>query len=584
MTNGTSTRGSKILVGAIALMIGASATFAGTLIPLSPRVGGDNIQPVPPVSGGGPGGNNILVATDGVWTFNTNGTAAPWSTTTNWSGGVIADGGGFADFSTINIGGARNPVVDTTSRTVRRLDIGDTDGAQSYTISASGSASLIFDNTANSANAQLNQTSGSHGDIISAPIILNSSLDVTNASSATLTLSGAISGVGALNLGSGTLALGTSANSYGGGTTISGGGKITIGASGTPLGSGSLTLAGGTLVSTGSRTVTATDVILTANSALTTTSTAATVNMPFSGTLTGTAGTLTIRNDAASGTGQFDVRFSGADYTMSRPIVIDNGAGTSTARLSDFNLSGSTHTYSGVISGNGSYNRSSSGPAGGLTVFTADNTYTGSTTVNSGTLQLGIGGTTGSLSPSSTISIAAAGTLRFDHTSGADFVQGTNFSSAAITGAGKIIKDGTSSLTFNVANTFAGGLTINKGTVIALADGALGTGNVSLTAGSITLTLQSGATNNYIADSATLSYVSTDIINLTYTGTDTVTGLTVDGVAQGAGVYGASFINPDGVFAGTGSITVVPEPTTVAMMVLGGSLLVGMQRFRRKLR
>jgi len=38
---------------------------------------------------------------------------------------------------------------------------------------------------------------------------------------------------------------------------------------------------------------------------------------------------------------------------------------------------------------------------------------------------------------------------------------------------------------------------------------------------------------------------------------------------QPEGVYGAGFINPDGAFAGTGTITVVPEPTTVAMMVLG---------------
>ncbi len=67
-------------------------------------------------------------------------------------------------------------------------------------------------------------------------------------------------------------------------------------------------------------------------------------------------------------------------------------------------------------------------------------------------------------------------------------------------------------LTFNVANTFSGGLTINKGTVVSAVDGSLGTGNISLTAGNITLTLN-GASNN-IADTATLSYVNTDTINL----------------------------------------------------------------------
>src|SRR6266566_7869809 len=67
MTNGISTRGSKILVGAIALMIATGATFAGTLISFAPRDGGDNIQPLPPVSGGGGGGGNNILAVDQTW-------------------------------------------------------------------------------------------------------------------------------------------------------------------------------------------------------------------------------------------------------------------------------------------------------------------------------------------------------------------------------------------------------------------------------------------------------------------------------------------------------------------------------------
>ena len=70
----------------------------------------------------------------------------------------------------------------------------------------------------------------------------------------------------------------------------------------------------------------------------------------------------------------------------------------------------------------------------------------------------------------------------------------------------KLLKMGQPRLTFNVANSFSGGLTINKGTVVSAVDGSLGTGNISLTAGNITLTLN-GASNN-IADTATLSYVN----------------------------------------------------------------------------
>jgi len=47
----------------------------------------------------------------------------------------------------------------------------------------------------------------------------------------------------------------------------------------------------------------------------------------------------------------------------------------------------------------------------------------------------------------------------------------------------------------------------------------------------------------------------------------------------------ALLIATGSAFAGTLTpITVVPEPPTVAMMALGAGLLVGLLRFRRKLR
>jgi len=187
---------------------------------------------------------------DGTWIVDASGN---WSSPANWTSvppGGVADAGGKADFSTINITGNRIITIDTTSRTVRQIDIGDTNSSHSYTIAASGAAKLIFDNTANSANAQLNQVLNSNGDIISAPIVLNSSLNITNASTAALTLStggitsgtagaktittstGTITISGVIGDGSGTVALtqngpGTlilsGANTYSGATTINGG-------------------------------------------------------------------------------------------------------------------------------------------------------------------------------------------------------------------------------------------------------------------------------------------------------------------------------------------------------------------------
>src|SRR6266404_1019073 len=571
-------RGSRIAVFAT-VMFTSATLFASQLISIAPNEGGDHFLPIQPVSDN-VGGNPSVPDPDGTWIFNTNGTLQLWSNSANWAGGIIADGGGKADFSTLNITGARAVQVDT-ARTVGRLDIGDTDNLQSYTMSAAAGVSLTFDNTANSADAQLNETAGSGGDTISAPLILNSTLDVTNASPNTLALSGAISGVGGLKSASGTVALGGSLNTYGGGTTISGG-KITISGTGTPLGSGStLTLSGGTLEASASRSAgsaLAMNVVVTADSAITTTSAAATNTQRFTGTLTGTGGTLTLRNDAAATTNLFDVIFSGGDYTMSRPIVLDNGAGGGTVRFSDFGAAGTTHTYSGVISGNGAFNRSTSSGAAGLTVFTATNTYTGPTTISNSTLQLGSGGSTGSLSASSAISLSSGGTFKINRNN--TVLQGTDFSSSAITGVGKFEQAGSGSTTLNVANTYSGGTIISGGTLIATANGAFGSGGINLNAASVTLTLQGGVNPDFISNAATLTIgFTSDSVNLNYTGTEVVGGLIIAGSPIAAGTYSSADFAE---FAGTGTITVVPEPTTWGMLVLGGGLLTAVRRFRRK--
>ena len=139
-------------------------------------------------------------------------------------------------------------------------------------------------------------------------------------------------------------------------------------------------------------------------------------------------------------------------------------------------------------------------------------------------------------------------------------------------------------LSLTNSNTYNGGTLINAGTVAASKDGVFGAGSVSLSGGSVTLTLSGGATQNYISDSADLSVVSGNVINLNFTGTDVVNSLFVDGVAQAPGVYGSGGTNPDGVFFGTGTITVTTVPEPSVYMLLGVGILLCGQRFLRRKR
>ncbi len=126
------------------------------------------------------------------------------------------------------------------------------------------------------------------------------------------------------------------------------------------------------------------------------------------------------------------------------------------------------------------------------------------------------------------------------------------------------------------ANAYSGGTTISSASLTASHDGALGAGNVTLNGGNLKMEL--GALNNYIADTATLRLASTlaaEAVNLAYVGSDTITRLSLDGgttyVTAGTwGAIGSGAQFQNSVFSGTGFLTVVPEPSTVGLMVIAG--------------
>jgi fibronectin-binding autotransporter adhesin len=127
----------------------------------------------------------------------------------------------------------------------------------------------------------------------------------------------------------------------------------------------------------------------------------------------------------------------------------------------------------------------------GTLVLSGNNSYTGTTTISVGTLQLGAGGTTGSLNSGS--AIVNNGTLAFNRSN--TITQGTDFATV-ISGTGALIQAGSGNLILTGANTYTGGTVFNAGTIqIDNANALNSTGN--LTFGGGALRYGSGITEDF---------------------------------------------------------------------------------------
>jgi fibronectin-binding autotransporter adhesin len=284
---------------------------------------------------------------------------------------------------------------------------------------------------------------------------------------------------GTLSLSSGTLSINTASASTISGT-LSGSGSLT------KLGSGTLTITNN--------------------------------NSSYSGETRLDGGVLEIGNNGALGTGSFFMRNNGVTIrsTDAADRAIANAFGqfagssatynfgsagtgsltftnTGTAALGGgrtFNIANAFTRFDGAFSGTASHSITKAGD--GTMILTGNSTYSGATTINAGTLQIGNGGTTGSLNATSTITNNA--TLVFNRSDA--LTQGTDFSTAAITGTGSLIQNGSGNLTLNAANTYAGGTTLNSGTLVLNNASAIGNG---------ILTINGGTLNNTSGSDITLS-------------------------------------------------------------------------------
>ena len=294
-----------------------------------------------------------------------------------------------------------------------------------------------------------------------------------------------------LTVNGGTMGL-NGANSYTGGTFINGG-VLSVSSDGN-LGNaaGALSFDGGTMRNTADL-ASARAVSLGANGG----TFQADANLALSSGITGTggltktgAGTLTL-SGANTYTGSTTISagtlaLSGAGSVATSSQVIANGtfdisgvsaAGTSVQRLSGggavtlggkaLTLTAAADTFSGAIAGTGSF-----ALAGGAQVLTGTNTYTGGTAITAtSTLQLGNGGTSGSIVGN----VVNDGTFVFNRTNRLDL-------GGDISGSGGIRQVGTgmTNLTGNSA-AFAGTTTVEAGTLAV--NGALGGAMSVLAAG-----------------------------------------------------------------------------------------------------
>ncbi|MGH6796860.1 MAG: autotransporter-associated beta strand repeat-containing protein [Roseiarcus sp.] len=183
--------------------------------------------------------------------------------------------------------------------------------------------------------------------------------------------------------------------------------------------------------------------------------------------------------------------------------VIDSGA-AATLTLAAAN-------FSGAISGPLSL------VAGGAVTLSGANTYTGTTTINSGdSLQLGVGGATGSIGAGA---ISDAGTLSIDRNNAITL---TN----SISGAGSLQQLGTGVTSINTANTYIGGTTLSAGTLAIGNGAALGTGTLTFANGELLATATATFANvlNLSASGSTTTFAAAHGATLTMTGGVTFAG------------------------------------------------------------
>jgi len=189
----------------------------------------------------------------------------------------------------------------------------------------------------------------------------------------------------------------------------------------------------------------------------------------YAGTTTFSGGVLSL-NNASALAGGGNLTFSGGtlQYTANNTADYASRIVSSGSAISiDTNSRSVTWTGGLASSNSGGLTKLGSGTL----ILAANNSYTGLTTISAGSLQIGNGGTTGSVGGN----IANNAALVFNRSN--DLVQ-----SGSIFGTGSVTKQGAGTLSLTGGLGFSGGLTVSGGTV-AISNNASSTSVGTLTVG-----------------------------------------------------------------------------------------------------